>query len=368
MNNLITLDVSAVPQRPTGVGRYAIELLKAMAPLLSADMTIGTCVSSLNSQLFEGLEGSIHTFIESPGNRALRLIWEQSVLPRRLNSASSRVHHGLHYTMPMTFKGATVVTVHDMTLMTHPQWHQASKALFFQNAIRYAARRADVIVVPSYDTERKLKDLLNPNCEVVVIPHGVKVRRELNISEFDRVTRAEPYLLFVGTIEPRKSVETLVRAFEEIAAKIDGLRLVVAGLPGWKAGQTKTALERSHFRDRIDVLGFVRDDELVELYRNAAVFVYPSLEEGFGLPVLEAMAYYLPVVTTKNSAMEEVSQGYASLVAGGDVEGLADAIIKELEAPESLRQDRMTIAKERLSIYTWERSARGHLAIYEGLL
>ena len=368
MDNLVTVDVSAVPRKPTGVGRYAIELLSAVAPLVREDMTIGTCVSSSNSQLFEGLGEPVHTFIESPGSRGLRLIWEQSVLPRRLNLASSRVHHGLHYTIPMTYRGATVVTVHDMTLITHPTWHQRSKALFFQRAIRYAANRADVIVVPSYDTERKLKDILSPKGEVVVVPHGVKVRSEPNVNESGRIKRTEPYLLFVGTIEPRKSVETLVRAFEEVAVKSDGLRLVVAGLPGWKADEAKTALERSRFRDRIDVLGFVGDDELVGLYKNAAVFVYPSLEEGFGLPVLEAMAYFVPIVTTKNSAMEEVAQGYASLVAGKDVEGLADAIVKELEAPESKRQDRMTIAKERLSIYTWERSARGHLAIYESLL
>ncbi len=367
MNNLVTLDVSAVPSKPTGVGRYAIELIKGMSVFNEGDVTIGTCVSSSNAHLFEGFD-SVHTFIQSPGNRGLRLIWEQSLLSRRLNKSHVKVHHGLHYTVPRRYRGAVVVTVHDMTLISNPRWHETTKALFFGDAIRYAARRADVIVVPSFDTEKKLKDLLSPKGQVVVIPHGVKARQDTASVDSAGPQRAEPYILFVGTIEPRKSLETLVWAFEEVASRVEDLRLVVVGQLGWKAQEAKAALEGSRFRDRIDVLGFVEDTELGQLYRHAAVFVYPSLEEGFGLPVLEAMAYYIPVVTTKNTAMEEVSQGYASLVAAGDVGDLAGAIIQELEAPKSFLQNRMTIANERLSIYTWERSASDHLAVYKSLL
>jgi len=367
LDSLVSIDVSAVPPQPKGVGRYAIEMLKALGPLVHPELEVGLCVSRSNAELFYSLGSNVAVLCESPANRLARLTWEQSFLPFLLNRTGVRLHHGIHYTAPLLYRGIRVVTVHDVTFITSPQWHEPEKVQFFSRALRWAARNTDAIVVPSFDTANKLKILLSPTAEVVVIPHGVKTTRCRGYRDNYTDRSGSPFILFVGTVEPRKSVETLVMAFDEIAGEFDSLRLVIAGQIGWRADKAKTAISNSPFRSRIDLLGFVSDDELERLYNQASVFVYPSLEEGFGLPVLEAMAHHVPVVTTRDSAMAEVSEGYASLVSAGDVLGLASEISKELTSPRS-RKELTDKACNLLASYTWERSARGHLALYETLL
>jgi glycosyltransferase involved in cell wall biosynthesis len=265
--------------------------------------------------------------------------------------------------MPRRFGGVRVVTVHDLTMVDNPEWHERSKVVFFTQALRRAARAADAIVVPSQATADRLEAVFSPRCEVKVIPHGITMP---NLLGNPASNRAAEHLLYVGTIEPRKGIVDLVAAFDRLAETRADLHLTIVGQLGWKFASVVESIERSPFRQRIDVRGYVDDQQLARLFLACSVFVYPSLAEGFGLPVLEAMAYGAPVVTTRDSAMAEVSSGVATHVSAGSVEELAEGIAFELRRPAG-QAERLVRGREIARNYSWERSARSHLDLYRSI-
>jgi glycosyltransferase involved in cell wall biosynthesis len=206
---------------------------------------------------------------------------------------------------------------------------------------------------------------------VVVAPHGVDHTRFTpappSPDADEQVLAAlgvhRPYVAFVGTVEPRKDVPSLVRAFDRIAGVHDSLHLVLAGAGGWKTEAVDGALALARHGDRVQRSGYVPDEAVPALLRNAAAVAYPSLEEGFGLPALEALACAAPLVSTTGSAMEEVAAGAALLVPPGDVEALAGALDMAVRQDTGLaaRRDRGLAIAAR---HTWEASAARHTEAY----
>jgi glycosyltransferase involved in cell wall biosynthesis len=170
----------------------------------------------------------------------------------------------------------------------------------------------------------------------------------------------------VGTLEPRKDVPTLVRAFDRVASRHADLTLVLAGFPGWGARQVEEALAASAHGDRVRLLGYVAQDDVPPLLREAAVVAYPSLEEGFGLPALEALACGAPLVTTTGTAMEEVADGAAVLVPPSDPEALASALEAVLAGGQDVEARRRQ-GVELAARYTWEACADAHVEVYRSL-
>jgi glycosyltransferase involved in cell wall biosynthesis len=202
-----------------------------------------------------------------------------------------------------------------------------------------------------------------------VVPHGVDHARFRpadsghDAETLGRLGVHAPYLLFVGTIEPRKAVPVLLDAFERVASERPEVALVLAGRPGWGVAPVERALREMRSRRRVVRLGYVADDAVPVLLRGAAAAVYPAMEEGFGLPALEALACGTPLVTTAGSTMAELARGAAALVAPGDVSELADAMFEALEGGSALgeRQRRgLAIAAE----HSWAASAAGHMSAY----
>jgi len=280
--------------------------------------------------------------------------------------------------MPLSGRIPTVVTIHDLSFFTHPEWHQPAKVAFFRGAIRVAAARAAALVAVSQATADRLHARARPRGQVHVIPHGVdhdrfrpaagpeeeaadvEARRRLGM-EKDR-----PYVAFVGTLEPRKDVPTLVRAFDLIAGSHPDTVLVVAGQRGWGVEAVEAAVVTARARDRIRLTGYVSEDENVALLRGAAVVVYPSLEEGFGLPALETMACGTPLVTTSGSAMEEVVGAAGLLVAPGDAVGLAEAIEATLTGGTDVERRRL-LGLEVAGHHRWSTAARAHVGVYRSV-
>jgi glycosyltransferase involved in cell wall biosynthesis len=308
----------------------------------------------------------------APRQRLGRLAWEQVRLPRLLGRLDLDVHHSPHYTMPESATCPRVVTVHDMTFFDHPEWHERTKALLFRRATRVAARHADALICVSRSTAERLNEICPPKAEMHVVPHGVdhdcfdptpndddeRMLASLNVSR--------PYVAFAGTLEPRKDVPTLVRAFDRIAAAHPQLSLVLAGLPGWGARAVERAVAGATHRSRIQQLGYVPQTVMPTLFRQASAVAYPSLTEGFGLPALEALACGAPLVTTRGSAMEEVAAGAALLVNPGDGNGLAGALDMLVRGDAGLagrRQRGLTIAAR----YTWDASAEAHVGVYRSV-
>jgi len=377
----LSLDVSAVPAQPVGAGRYTIDLATALLARDDVALTLwcrrgdgprwrelGTTIGDADQPRTVGAR-TVRAI--APLRRPVRLAWEQIRLPALIGAASLDVHHGPHYTMPERARLPVVVTIHDLTFVDHPEWHERSKVIVFRRAIRVAAQRADAIVCVSRLTGERLEALCHPRGRVFVVPHGVDHARfrpdPPDGGSDEGMLRSlgvrPPYVLFVGTLEPRKAVPDLVAAFDRVAGHHADLSLVLAGRPGWGTEAVDRAIGGARFADRIVRTGYVPDNAVPALLRQAAVVAYPALEEGFGLPALEALACGTPLVTTLDTAMAEVSQGAAVLVIPGSVAELADGLDEVLRGSAAL-QGRRRLGLEVAATHTWEASAADHVSAY----
>ena len=361
----VALDASAIPDPPGGAGRYVLALAAALDRRDDVDLTVV-------SRSGDTARWPSPVLARAPALRPVRLGWEQVGLPQVVRHLGVQVHHGPHYTMPLALGLPAVVTIHDLSFFTHPEWHQRTKVAFFRSAIRTAAVRATALVAVSAATAQLLQDRVRPKAPVHVIHHGVDhTRFRPDDPGDDQAARArvgvrQPYVAFLGTIEPRKDVPTLIRAFDRLAEARPDLTLVLAGGRGWGLETVERALHDAKHRRRIRMVGYVAEAEMPALLRGAAVVAYPSLEEGFGLPVLEALACGAPVVTTSGTVMEEVAGGAALLTPPGDADRLADALEAGLDAGPG-HAERRRLGLEVAARHTWEASAAAHAAVYRSV-
>ena len=367
----VSYDATAVPPNPVGAGRYTIDLARALGSSQEADLDVW-CRSDDGERMVAATGGRGRFWPRAPGNRVARLAWEQLRLPGEIDRLGVDVHHAPHYTMPERAHVPVVVTVHDMTFIEHPEWHERGKVLFFRRALRVAARKAEVVVCVSHKTADRFSSLLHPRGEVVVVPHGVDTDRfhparpgELRGDEavLKGLGIERPYVVFVGTLEPRKAVPELVAAFAMVAETNSEISLVLAGGRGWGADAVDQAIARQRCARRIKTTGYVTDEEVAVLMRGALAVVYPAIEEGFGLPALEALASGTPLVTTSDSVMAEVAGSAALLVPAGRTRALAEAIEEAISGSRAMSQ-RVSEGLERALACTWEASAAGHLGAY----
>jgi len=370
----VALDVSAVPERPAGAGRYVVELARALAGRDDCGLTL---IARRNDRARWAQIAPGQRLVDVvPARRLERLVYEQvrlGTVVSGLNAPSVSVHHGPHYTMPSRSKVPCVVTVHDLTFFDHAEWHERSKVAWFRAAIRYSARHAAVIICVSETTAGRLGQILSPRCPVMVVPHGVDQARFVpdeprpgaDSDVLERLGLVRPYVLHLGTLEPRKGIGDLIAAFERLAGGQGELELVLAGGPGWKDGPVIRSIATARSRERVRRLGYVDDADVPALLRRASAVVYPSLEEGFGLPALEALACGVPLVTTSGTAMAELAGDSALLVAPGQPFELAQAIettILERLSPESARRRARGLAVA--ARHSWAACAEGHLLAY----
>jgi glycosyltransferase involved in cell wall biosynthesis len=367
----LTLDVSAVPVHPGGAGYYTLALARGLVGRDDVALTlIARRDDGARWVALAGGRAAVRAVV--PTARPARLAFEQLGLPSLLGSLGVALHHGPHYTMPGRAPCPAVVTIHDCTFFDHPEWHVRSKAAFFRRAIRRAARDAGALVCVSEVTAARLRDVCDVRAPVVVAPHGVDHARFTTAEPSPGadagalagigVPADRPLVVFVGTLEPRKGLAPLVAAFDQVAgAQADAL-LVLAGQAGWGLAETERALAGSRHAERIIRTGYLPDAAVPALLRRAAVVAYPALEEGFGLPALEALACGATLVTTAGTAMAEMAQGAATLVAPGDITGLAEALRQGLEGPGD--PERRARGVEVAAARTWEASLAAHRRAY----
>jgi len=264
------------------------------------------------------------------------------------------------HVLPRSHPQATVVTIHDLGYRHEPGAHTLRRRVMLEATTRWNARRAARIITPSEATSRDLERSYGVSRERVdVVAHGVDYERFRPLPEaevqatFTELDLRQPYLLFISTLQPRKNLSRLISAFE--APELAAFQLVIIGAAGWKAGPIIDRMRASTRRDAIRWLGYVANEHIPALYNGAAAFVLPSLYEGFGLGVLEAMACGCPVVVSSAASLPEVAGEAGIVVDPRSVPDLRDGILQALDANESrcLRE----CGLRRAGAFTWQRAA-----------
>ena len=350
----VVVDATAMPGLRAGAATYVVQLLRVVDP---SDADVHVLVKHADAAELAAVlpKATVHPI--RVGGRASRMAWAHTLLARRVNALRPDVFHGPHYTLPSGLRCASVVTFHDPTFITHPQLHERSKVAYFTRAARSAIGRATRVIAISQYARRGAVELAGADPERIdVVLHGVDIER-FSPAEVHR--DREPYVLFVGTLEPRKDVPSLIAAWDELDVPHE---LVLVGQPGWGMDGIERAMAAARKRT-IRLTGYVSDDDVVDLYRAAAAFAYPTIAEGFGLPVLEAMACGTPVVTTTGSAPEEFATGTALLVEPRDVGALRDALHRVLTDP-TLAADLRRRGVERAREHTWTAAARATVDVW----
>jgi glycosyltransferase involved in cell wall biosynthesis len=290
---------------------------------------------------------------------ARELTWFPLRLPRRVRAIDADV---LHCPMPLApaRRAAlpTLVTVNDAIPWDHPEWLTRVNALHARLVLAPALRRADAVLVPSEHTRERLLlrvDGLEPD-RIAVTPYGIDAR----FTPATEPPAAAPYLLAVGTLQPRKNLEAALRAFERLVAEGTEHRLVIAGSRGWRDAELVTRLKRSAAAARIELTGRIDDERLIALYRGADCLLYPSRAEGFGFPPLEAMACGTPVVCSDAASLPEVVGDAAPLVPPDDAVALAEAAADVIADPAPWRERGLARARR----FSWARCAELTVAAY----
>jgi glycosyltransferase involved in cell wall biosynthesis len=300
-----------------------------------------------------------------PDSHKFGTVWIQTHLPRRLDEARSEVLLAALTISPARVSVPAVSVVHDLTPLSHPEWHRKKVVVAFLPWIERTLDRAARVIAVSEATARDLRERFpEVSGKITVVPHGVQetFRPAADPAEADATraeyTRSRKYILYLGTLEPRKNLLRLVSACERLwREKRSRPDLLLAGGAGWRSAPLLERIARSPFRDKIHRVGYVDPEDAPLLYRAAEVFCYPSIEEGFGLPVLEAMACGVPVVVSTAAALQETAGGAALSAPADDDALLAEAIARVLEEP-NLREDRVARGLERAAKFRWEDSAR----------
>jgi glycosyltransferase involved in cell wall biosynthesis len=373
----VLIDCTGVARTKAGVGVYAKNLINELTRLPSGPAYF-LLVQDDDPELdFSGLLNV--TMIRVPARLfrklPLRFLLEQIVLPFLLARHRIDVLHSLHYSFPLVRLGTfQVVTLHDMTFFNMPEAHLRIKVAYFRFFIRADVRLADKVIFVSKSTMNdcvaRLGQLKGTG---TVIYHGKSdaYRPELPEAEVQRTRRKyaldSDFILFIGTIEPRKNLIRLVSAFASICDRHPGLLLAIAGMHGWMHDDLMATVQHLNLEERVVFTGFIPEAEKPYLISAAKVFAYPSLYEGFGIPVLEALACGTPTVTSNVSSLPEVAGNAALTVDPYNVTDLAEALEKLL-SDDSLR-DRL--ARESLlqaAKFTWTKTAAMTLEVYKDAL
>lgn len=359
------VDAHAIGRRLTGNEVYIRSLLNAFAPLeREAAFIAYICADEAKQWVPARFRAR-----RIAANPVLRLGFD---LARKLRQDRPDLIH-VQYTAPLACPAPVVVSVHDISFLEYPEFFRPARAMQLRWSVRRTVRAARrVLTVSEFSRASILKAYgdLDPDKVVVVpnaaaagfhpLPHGAATAAVTARFGIDK-----PFIFSVGDLQPRKNHIRLIAAFAELVRAYPGIRhdLVLAGQGGWFAPRVREAAQRSGVPDRIHFPGFVSDDDLLQLYNACEFFIFPSLYEGFGLPVLEAMACGRAVACANTSALPEVVAGAGLLFDPHSVEQIARTMIDLVQDPE-LRARTERLGLHRSSRFSWQESARRTLKVY----
>lgn len=372
----IAIDASSVPSSPAGAGIYAIELVRALA---RRDAHDGYALFTRGAWFNDIAQDKPNWRVEHVNARSwpaglarpARLAWEHTQLPATLERLRIDVLHSTHHTLPLRSAGARrVVTIHDVTFFRMPERYPPARRLYMQTLTRLSARIADAIIVPSRAVRDDVLRLLGvPDSRVTVVYEAasadyVPIDRAAGAVIAARRGVNQEYVLSVGSLEPGKNRARLIHAMRQL--RDDGLdyALLVVGQKAWDYERDIRLVDELGMRDRVVFAGYVPQADMPALYSGATAFACPSLYEGFGLPVIEAMACGTPTLTSNVSATAEVAGDAALLVDPLSVAAIRDGL-RELLTDDALRARLSEAGRARAAEFSWDRAADETHAVYQ---
>jgi glycosyltransferase involved in cell wall biosynthesis len=358
----VAVDATPLLGERTGVGEFCAGALAALARRDDVSVSAFAVSWRRRGGIVDELPPGVRAVRRPLPARPVRAAWSRSGFPHlELVTGSVDVVHGTNFVVPPTRRAARVVTVHDLTTVRYPELCEPAN-LAFPHFVRRAISEGAFVHTPSAFVAAEVVEHFGADPERVrAVLHGAPSQRPAPGAASEAI--GGPYVLALGTVEPRKDLPSLVAAFDLLAAVHPELHLVVAGRDGWGSAALDAALDGCAARDRVLRLGYVGRRERDELLVSASVFCFPSLYEGFGMPPLEAMAAGVPVVTTTAGAIPEVVADAALLVAPRDPEALAGALGQALE-DEGLRARLRAAGAARVASLTWDGCAEGLARLY----
>jgi glycosyltransferase involved in cell wall biosynthesis len=360
----VAVDATPLLGPVTGVGRLVVETLPRLARRPDLHVVAFASTWRGRHQLADAAPPEAEVVTRPLPARPARAFWKRTDLPPlRWWTGAVDVVHGTNYVVPPSQPAAEIMTIHDLTCVRFPELCNRD-TLEYPGLIRRALARGAWVHAVSQFTAAEVQEAFTVDPDrLVVIPNGVSAPLEADPAEGRHLAGAERYVLALGTVEPRKDLPSLVRAFSSLAAGQPDLRLVLAGPDGWGADALAQAIAGSGVGDRITRLGWLDDPERSALLRGAAVLAYPSVYEGFGLPPLEAMAAGVPVVSTTAGSLPEVLGEAALLVPPHDAEALAGALEQVLT--DTQEADRLVAAgRAQAGRWSWDATADGLAELY----
>lgn len=367
----IAIDCSPLAKKITGIGTYTYHLVKALC-----EIDAENAYFLLAHRRFEMDFALPSNFEIVPPKREYGkstpfLLFEA---PRIIRERGIELFHGTNFLIPPRIACKSISTVHDLSSIVlskqHSLLHRISHGLFLESSLRHA----DKLIAVSEFTEGEILRLFPQYSHKIAVIHEAaspvfqKITDSHEIFELrQKFGLPDRFALFVGTLEPRKNVARLIEAFSEVSDRIGDLKLVIAGGKGWLYDEIFATVQKLHLENRIIFPGYIPFGSLPALYSSAEFFCYPSLYEGFGLPVLEAMACGTPVLTSMRSSMSEVAGDAALMADPEDVGSIADGFLK-LATDKTLRNNLAEKGLRRAEDFSWRKCAIKTLDIYQELI
>jgi glycosyltransferase involved in cell wall biosynthesis len=371
---LIGIDASrALRARRTGTERYALEIIRHLLKLPAATghrwrLYVDTLDAPILAEWRAG-PAPVELY-----HLPARRLWTHRQLARAVIHQPPDVlfipAHVLPFVLPTRRLPPSVVTIHDLGYHYFPHAHPTTQRLYLTWSTRWSATAATQLIAVSQATADDLVRFTGVAPAKIQVIHEARsslpegdTQTVMDVRE--RYGLRQPYALYVGTLQPRKNLVRLVRAYAQLRQRqVAEWELVLAGGQGWQAEPLAALVQEFALGAVVRFLNYVPDPDLPTLYRGARFFCFPSLFEGFGLPILEAQFYGVPVMSANNSAMPEIAGDAALLVDPTDVDAIAEAMLR-LSQDEALRQQLIAAGHENVKRFSWEKAARATLAVLE---
>lgn len=372
----IGIDYTSALRQRAGIGRYTRNLVRALVQQDETNRYLLFAAGGKRGPDTERWPAHVAVRHVPISDRWLHLLWQRIriPLPVQLATGSLDLFHSPDFVLPPVGSTPTIVTVHDLSFVRVPECFVAGFTDYLRRAVSRAVDRADLVLADSQSTRADLIELMGVNdAKITVLYPGVEARFGIvHDAECLRRVRAayslpEDFVLGLGTLQPRKNFTTLIEAFgrmlKDRPKEHGNLHLVIVGEKGWMCDGIYEAAGTAPVNGRVHLVGFVEDADLPAFYNLASVFAFPSYYEGFGLPVLEAMACGVPVVAANNSALPEVVGEAGLLIGANDTDGLAHAL-RSLVSDHALRERLIAAGQKQAQRFSWERAGAQLLTAY----